>query len=191
MTTEKTNFLARLQQAIAVLSGATATESTTSPANTAVPLPDDPTGLKSRIRALELDIEERDARIRNMQQEFDQLRRQAEADRTNAGAAELEALARRLAPVLSQAPTMRAMHAEGKEVRAADLLKLFEKVERILQEAGLEPIGAVGERTRFDTRLHQRMSGGDVSDGNNVRVRFVGYRFKETILTKAMVGREE
>lgn len=185
MTTEKNGFLSRLQQAVVVLCG------TAAPEIAAAPLPDDPTGLKSRIRALELDIEERDARIRNMQQEFDQLRRQAEADKTNAGVAELESLAKRLAPVLSQAPTMRAMHAEGKEIRAADLLKLFEKVERILQEAGITPIGTVGESARFDTRLHQRMSGGDVSDGANVRVRFVGYRFKETILTKAMVGREE
>ncbi len=47
----------------------------------------------------------------------------------------------------------------------------------------------MGEEAPFDTRVHQRMSGADVLDGQPVAVRFVGYRLGETILVKAMVSR--
>jgi hypothetical protein len=37
--------------------------------------------------------------------------------------------------------------------------------------------------------MHQRMSGGDVRDGDRVRVRFVGYRFRGEPAVKALVSR--
>ena len=70
-------------------------------------------------------------------------------------------------------------------------VKLFGKIEKIFQEAGLEPMGKVDESLPFDPRLHQRMSGGELREGDQVRVRFVGYRFGENIVTKAMVSRRE
>jgi molecular chaperone GrpE (heat shock protein) len=186
MTTKQNGFFSRLCQAAAALGGSPEPESAagTTP-------PDEPSRLKSHIRTLELDIEERETRIKTMQKEFDHFSRQAERDREGAGSAEIQALAKRLAPILSQVPTMRAMHAEGAPVRQEDLLRLFEKVERILQETGLTPIGQVGESVRFDSRLHQRMSGGDLSDGGTVQVRFVGYHINDVILTKALVSRED
>jgi molecular chaperone GrpE (heat shock protein) len=69
------------------------------------------------------------------------------------------------------------------------VLKLFGKVEAGLRESGLERIGTVGDTCGFDTRLHQRMSGADVADGDAVVVRFVGYRLRGSILLKAMVSR--
>jgi molecular chaperone GrpE (heat shock protein) len=185
MTNDSEGFFSRLRQAATALAGA-------APAPGAdEALPDEPALLKARIRALSLDIAARDDRIKAMQQEFAQLSRQAEAERAGAGGAEMLALARRLAPILSQAPTMRAMHGEGKELRVADLLRLFDKVEGIFREAGLEPIGAVRSRVAFDSRLHQRMSGGDIGNGATATVRFVGYRLGDAILTKAMVSRED
>ena len=138
-----------------------------------------------------MDLEDRDQKIARMRQEFEQLQSRAASDRAGAGSAELAALAKRLAPLLSQLPTLRALHESGKEVRTADLFTLFAKLEKLLAETGLTPVGAVGEICPFDPRYHQRMSGSDVGDGVPVRVRFVGYRFQEAVLLKAMVSRED
>jgi hypothetical protein len=96
-----------------------------------------------------------------------------------------------LAPTLSQLATLRHIADSGREVRAADALKLGAKLEQALQELGLERIGEVGAETVFDPALHQRMSGGDVRDGDSVRVRFVGYRFAGQTAVKALVSRIE
>ena len=90
---------------------------------------------------------------------------------------------------LSQLATMQALTANGRPVRADDVLKLFGKLEALLAEAGLVRIGTVGEEVPFDTRVHQRMSGADVREGQPVAVRFVGYRLRDSILCKAMVSR--
>jgi len=146
---------------------------------------------QARLAALELDRREREAELGRVRAEYGNLAARAEKDHDSAAAEGFEALARRLAPLLSQLATMQSLQAEGREVRPRDVLTLFGKLERVLGEAGLTRIGAVGEEARFDTRLHQRMSGLDVADGDSVVARFVGYRLGESILLKAMVSRVE
>ena len=186
MPTPPNTFFDRIKQALALMAGTDSDNASPSP----TPSADDRLTLSSRIQALEMDLEERDRQIAKMRQDFEIQRQQAESDRSGAGAAELTALAKRLAPYLCQIPTMRSLNDEGKEVRAADLFTLFGKLEKVLAEAKIRAIGTVGDVAPFDPRLHQRMSGSDISDGNLVRVRFVGYFFGDTILTKAMVSRE-
>ena len=144
---------------------------------------------RARAVALEMDLRDRDAEIARLRQEYERLQAEAERGRAGAAAAGFQALAKRLAPLLSQLATMQALAETGREVRAADVLKLFAKVEQVLADAGMTRIGAPGEETVFDTRQHQRMSGGDVDDGDPITVRFVGYRLGETMLAKAMVSR--
>lgn len=144
---------------------------------------------RNRIAALELDLRERDAQLARVREEYERLRTQAERERAGAANAGFDALARRLAPLLSQLATMQALAEGERPLRAEDVLKLFAKVEHVLAEAGLARIGAVGEQVAFDTRVHQRMSGADVRDGDPVTLRFVGYRLGEAILLKAMVSR--
>jgi len=138
-----------------------------------------------------MDISERDQQIRRMQEEFILERGRAEKAEAGAGRAELESLLKKLAPHLSQLATMQALAEQGKEIRAADVLKLFTKVDAVLADAGLERIGEAGAEATFDTRSHQRMSGRDVREGDPVVVRFVGYRIGETVLVKAMISRKE
>ena len=76
-------------------------------------------------------------------------------------------------------------------VEIYDSIRGLGPLEKLLAETGLTPVGAVGEICPFDPRYHQRMSGSDVGDGVPVRVRFVGYRFQEAVLLKAMVSRED
>lgn len=172
----------RLRQALTVLT-----------TRAAEPEPEDQDilSLRSRLQSLKMDLEERDQKMARMRQEFEQLQSRAASDRAGAGSAELAGLAKRLAPILSQLPTLRALHESGKEVRTADLFTLFAKLEKLLADTGLTPLGTVGETCPFDSRFHQRMSGSDVGDGSPVRIRFVGYRFQEAVLLKAMVSKED
>jgi molecular chaperone GrpE (heat shock protein) len=85
---------------------------------------------------------------------------------------------------------MRELEVQGRELRAHDLLTLLGKLDKPLREIGLQPIDAAGATVAFDSSLHQRMSGADVRPGTPVKVRFVGYRFRDKILTKAMVSAE-
>jgi len=103
----------------------------------------------------------------------------------------LEALAKRVAPLLAQLATLQAMSDGGRDVRPADVLKLAGKIKQVFLEAGLIPLGQPGEVCPFDSQIHQRMSGGDVREGVPVKVRFEGYRFRDAVVVKAMVSREE
>ena len=143
----------------------------------------------ARAAALELDLRERDGDIRRLRQEYERAAQEAQRELAGAAAAGVDALARSLAPLLSQLATMQALADSGRVVRAEDLLKLFGKVEAGWRESGLERIGTVGGACGFDTRLHQRLSGADLADGDAVVVRFVGYRLRGNILLKAMVSR--
>ena len=147
--------------------------------------------LRPRVAGLELDLRERDAELARVRVEYARRQAQAERELGAAAAAGLDALARQLAPLLSQLATMQALAEAARPLRVEDTLKLFAKVEHVLTAAGLERIGSVGQNTPFDTRLHQRMSGADVHDNAAVTVRFVGYRLGETVLLKAMVSRHE
>jgi molecular chaperone GrpE (heat shock protein) len=149
----------------------------------------DPADPQARNAVLELDLQQRDAEIDRLRAEYRRLADQAEQARAGAATAGFETLARRLAPLLSQLATMQALAANGRDVRAPDVLTLFGKLDAMLADGvGLSRIGTVGEQAGFDTRLHQLLSGMDVDDGDPVTVRFVGYRLGESILTKAMVS---
>ncbi len=174
MATQSSPWPTRIRAAWAALRG-------TPPA-----APGDP---RVRIAALELDLRERDAELGRVRAEYERLGARAERDRSGAAAEGLGHLVKHLAPVLSQLATMQSLAAAGRDLRPGDVLKLFGKVESVLAESGLARIGSVGEEVPFDTRLHQRLSGMDVDDGQAVTVRFVGYRLGETILLKAMVSR--
>jgi molecular chaperone GrpE (heat shock protein) len=179
MTTQTKPLAERIKTAWAVLraGGGGAPESTTG----------DP---HLRTAALEMDLRDRDEEIRRLRQEYDRLREQATRQQAEAAAGGFEAVARKLAPLLSQLVTVQTLAEAGRALRIEDVLALFGKVEQSLTEAGLTRLGAVGAEEPFDTRRHQRMSGGDVRDGDPITVRFVGYRLGETVLLKAMVSRQ-
>jgi molecular chaperone GrpE len=145
----------------------------------------------AKIAGLRMDLEERDRTISALKKEYELLRNRAETEQGDAGREALAGLLGRIAPLLSQLATLRSLSDGGTPVKAEDLLKLMGKVETLMHEAGLEPIGRVGEDVPFDGRLHQRMSGGWLKEEDMVRVRFVGYRFKGTVIKKAMVSKRE
>ncbi len=170
MTAQTNNFAARLRAALGVLAG------------------NAPEDLRNRVASLELDLCQKDEEIGALREEYERLRQQGERERDSAASAGFDALARRLAPLLSQFATMESMSGSERAPRLEDVFKLFDMLERVLADGGLTRIGMVGEETVFDARWHQRMGGAEVDDGDRIRVRFIGYRLGETVLLKAMVS---
>ncbi len=173
----------------------TPAQQTVTPTLTSAPTPDDTTTdittLKSRIAGLKMDVEDRDREIARLKREFEHNRKDAQAEAGSAGEAELLKLAKKAAPLLSQLVTLKDMNEKGKDIRSADILKLFSKIEKLFYDIGLQRVGEVGETAEFDPAVHQRMSGAGLQNGDPVKVRFVGYRFDRVIATKAMVSAGE
>ena len=170
----------RLKSALAALAG-------TSPA----PPPPDPGTPEATIAALRLDLDERDHRIAALLKEADEARDASRGDAESVATERMNKLLRRLAPLLAQADAMRHFATEGKPLHAEDAFMLMAKIEKSLAEEGVERIGEAGADAAFDQSLHQRLSGGDVRQGDPVRVRFVGFRQSGKILSKALVSRKE
>ena len=153
--------------------------------------PAEPDPAETRIAALRLDLDERDRRIEALLKEADEQRGAALGEAESVAAERMNKLVRRLAPLLAQADAMRHFETEGKPLRAEDAFMLMAKIEKALAEEGVERIGEAGADAPFDQSLHQRLSGGDVRQGDPVRVRFVGFRQAGKILSKALVSRKE
>jgi len=138
-----------------------------------------------------MQVAERDSRIAGLLKESDAQRRAARGDAEATAADRMNKLLRRLAPLLAQGDAMKHFESAGKPLRAEDAFALVAKIEKALAEEGVERIGAAGEETAFDSRFHQRLSGGSVKDGDRVHVRFVGFRQGDRVLNKALVSRKE
>jgi molecular chaperone GrpE len=169
----------------------TPAQQTVAPASAPDDMTTDITALKSRVAGLKMDVEDRDQEIVRLKSEFDRIREDILAETGSAGEAELLKLAKKAAPLLSQLVTLKDMNEKGKDIRSADILKLFSKLEKLFDDIGLQRVGDVGETTGFDPTVHERMSGAGVQAGNPVKVRFVGYRFNRVVVTKAMVSAGE
>ncbi|MFW6163768.1 MAG: nucleotide exchange factor GrpE [Planctomycetota bacterium] len=146
---------------------------------------------RARAATLEMDLRERDERVERLRAEYEALR--AERDRAvgRAGQEQMEQLLKRLAGPLSNLIALAELAEAGQDVEVKDLTSLVRGVEKPLARAGLEAVGKVGEETRFDVAVHQRMSGGAVRGGTPVVVRLPGYRLGDKVLLKAMVSARE
>lgn len=100
----------------------------------------------------------------------------------------LEEIFTRVAGPLSQLRLQDALIGAGKEISGKSVMVLASEVAGILEGAGLEPIGSVGEATDFDPSLDEPLAAGlALSPGAPVVVRFIGYRYKGEVLRKALV----
>ena len=154
-------------------------------------LPADAVGLRSRVATLEMDLAERDERIAKMKQEYEQLQVAKERVSEEAGGEELERFFKKAAAPLSNLAALTGAARAGHEIEVRDVLQLVESLAKVFARAGLEQVGAAGERVSFDTDLHQRMSGGSVAAGKEVKICVPGYRIENRVLLKAMVTSQE
>lgn len=87
---------------------------------------------------------------------------------------------------LIQWPTAATAANKHPELSAKKLLPLVKPVETMIRDWGIEAIATVGEEVSFDPTIHQLMEG-EVSPGDAVRVRYVGYRQGDKLLYRAKV----
>jgi molecular chaperone GrpE (heat shock protein) len=120
--------------------------------------------------------------------ECDRLRAEAAGAREQTAYDERRSLFQSLAQMLVQLPSVRKAVQDGADLRARDLLPLLAPLDGALRQMGIEPIGEVGGQAAFDPALHQPAAQGVVlTEGQSVRIKFVGYRMGETLLRRAQV----
>jgi molecular chaperone GrpE (heat shock protein) len=152
--------------------------------------------LATKDRALgdaQQQIDARDAQIAKLRQEYAAL--DGRLARFGADSAETERLAlfRRLQPVVTQLPTLRAALDGGADLAARDVLDLLAPLDELLADLGFERIGDAGAQTRFDPQCHQPLGQGAraIVPEDMVRVRYVGYLYHGNVVCKAQVTRAE
>ncbi|MBW4611806.1 MAG: nucleotide exchange factor GrpE [Desmonostoc vinosum HA7617-LM4] len=93
-----------------------------------------------------------------------------------------------LESLLLQWPTAAQKAQENLELAAVKILPLVQKpLEKLLQGWGVEAIASVGAEISYDPQIHQLMEG-NVQPGEQVKVRYTGYRQGEKLLYRAKVS---
>lgn len=123
-----------------------------------------------------------------LQSECQRLRQALEQQRETLGEEFKEATFEQLQSLLTQFPSARKMAEAKPELPAKNFSALFTPLENWLEEWGITPIGQVWESVEFNPQFHQGDSE-EIEAGEEVYVRFVGYRQGEKILVPAKVSR--
>lgn len=88
---------------------------------------------------------------------------------------------------LVQWPTAAAGVENNPELPAVRLLPLIKPITQLLQSWGVKAIASVGEEVAYDPLQHQLMSG-KAQPGELVKVRYLGYLWKDRLLHRAKVS---
>ncbi len=130
-------------------------------------------------------------RNEKMQEEYRRLQEEMSVAKQVAREEERLALFDALVPLLTQLPSLQAAVRSGAGIPVEDVIEFMSLLPERFGELGFAPIGQVGERTSFDPRLHLPAGDADASlrSGDPVEVRFVGYRYHDRILQRALVVR--
>ncbi len=100
-----------------------------------------------------------------------------------------EATFEELKSLLTQYKSVRQMVQNKPDLPAKNLIALFTPLDNLLQSWEYEPIGETWQQVAYNPQLHQSDSS-DISDGEMVYVRFVGYKSHAgDILVPAKVSR--
>lgn len=93
-----------------------------------------------------------------------------------------------LQSLLTHYPSVRQMVKAKPDLPAKNLISLFIPLDNMLKNWGYEPIGSPWKQVPYNPQLHQSDSD-DITEGELVYVRFVGYRDGTRILSPAKVSR--
>lgn len=93
-----------------------------------------------------------------------------------------------LQTLLTNYPTARQMAEAKPDLPAKNLAALFTPLENLLQTWNIEAIGSPWQQTPYDPQLHEADSD-EMTVGEPVYIRFVGYRQGTQILCPAKVSR--
>ncbi|MBD2060155.1 molecular chaperone GrpE [Oculatella sp. FACHB-28] len=123
-----------------------------------------------------------------LQQQCLRLREQLQQQKTQLTADFQEATFEQIQTLLTNYPSAQKMAQAKPDLPAKNLIALFTPLENLLQGWGVELIGSAWEQVAYDPQIHQPDED-DVTVGEQVYVRFVGYRQGDRILCPAKVSR--
>lgn len=122
-----------------------------------------------------------------LRQEYQRLQRQMQEQRETLMQEFQQSSLQVLESFLIFWPTAAYRVQQNPQLPAANLLRLVQPVEQLLQEWGVEAIATVGSEIPYDPHLHQLLEGTAQSE-ELVRVRNPGYRHKGKLLFRAKVS---
>jgi len=125
--------------------------------------------------------------FQQLRREYDRLLTQLHEQRDHLFQEFQQSSLQTLESLLLQLPTAAYAAQQNPQAPAVRLLPLFQPLNRLLQEWGIEAIAAVGTEIDYDPHWHQLMDG-MAEAGDRVRVRYVGYRQGDKLLYRAKVS---
>jgi molecular chaperone GrpE (heat shock protein) len=150
--------------------------------------------LNTQQRALDevhRQLDARDKLVNQLRADQELALRRLEEAATSAVDATIFDIYRRLEPIAIQLPTLRSSVDAASTLTIADVFAIFAPLDDMLKDMGLATIGDIDQEVPFNPRYHQLAS--DLlpllSEGDKVRVRYVGYQYKGQVLRKADVSR--
>lgn len=128
------------------------------------------------------------AAIADLQQQCLRLREELQQQKTQLTADFQAATFEQLQTLLVSYPSACKMTQVKPDLPARNLVALFTPIEELLHRWEIEPIGVPWQAVAYEPHLHQPDTD-DVSVGEWVYIRFVGYRHGDRILCPAKVSR--
>jgi molecular chaperone GrpE (heat shock protein) len=126
--------------------------------------------------------------VRSLQQQCLQLRHELQQQQTQLITDWQTSTFEQLQSLLTSYPTARKMAETKTDLPAKNLVALFTPLENLLETWHIELIGSPWEAVPYDPQLHQPDTD-DLTVGESVYIRFVGYRQGHRILCPAKVSR--
>lgn len=126
--------------------------------------------------------------IEELRQQCFRLREELQQQKTQLTADFRRTTFEQLQTLLTSYPAARKMAEAKPEMPAKNLSALFTPLENLLSSWNFETIGSAWEQVSYNPQLHQP-DVEDITEGELVYIRFVGYRDGEQILAPAKVSR--
>lgn len=126
--------------------------------------------------------------INELRQQCFRLREELQQQKTQLTTDFRNATFEQLQTLLINYPAARKMAEAKPDLPAKNLSALFTPLENLLKSWDFEMIGSAWEQVAYNPQLHQP-DVEDITEGELVYIRFVGYRNGEQILTPAKVSR--
>lgn len=126
--------------------------------------------------------------LHELQQQCLRLRDELHQQKTQVTADCQDATFESLQSLLTNYPSAAQMAQVKPDLPARNLLALLTPLDNLLQSWGIEPIGIPWEAVPYDPYIHQA-DADDITPGEVIYIRFVGYRQGDRLLCPARVSR--
>ncbi len=146
--------------------------------------------LQRENQRLQKQLEEQQASLvalELLRQEYQRLQKQLEEQKESLNQEFQQESLQILESWLLQWPTAIAIVKNNPQLPAERILPLVKPIEKLLEKWGLQTIAAVGEEVAYNPRQHELIKG--ISEiGDQVKVRYVGYKQGDRLLYRAKVS---